>query len=229
MPSRGYVCTYCEKRFDSSIYTHDVLNYFFLQKIQCVLGSKYQLKIWSLDRGLAMIFCGPTATETIHIVLAGNDIYFVNSVTAFMERSYFCELCNVPYNNLEYHRCTKTCRYCFADGGNCTKERWTTCYKCRRTFYSRRCYDNHLLIPKGHPNAPSTGVSICEKLSICVNCGRTRERRKQHHCDTFKCPTCKIRSANGTSHECYLTPIDDKHRPDVKGYILFDFEVSQFF
>ncbi len=141
-----------------------------------MLGSNYQLKIWSLDRGLAMIFCGPTATEIIHIVLAGSDVYLVNSVTA---------LCNVPFNNLEDHRCTKTCRYCFADGGNCIKERWTTCNKCRRTFYSRQCYDNHLLIPKGAPNLPSTGLSICEKLSICINCGRTCERRKQHHCDSY--------------------------------------------
>ncbi len=165
----------------------------------------------------------------VKILIGGGNVYVISSMPGFLERSYFCEKCNSPYEHDTDHNksCSSRCRYCFGGTGTCIKERWLTCSSCRRTFPSQACYDNHLKQPEGPSNMDNC-LSVCQRIQICTGCGRAIPLRKKHMCGFFKCGVCKTWTTNENPHTCFITPIVERKKFDLKVFIIYDMEVLLF-
>jgi len=121
---------------------------------------------------------------------------------AFFARSYFCQNCNVAYNNVESHRCIMTCPCCYATP-QCkqNKNGLKFCNDCYRYFRNEACFTNHKLIKKQNrtqrmstTSGDTSPTSICDRIQCCKKCKKhvQRAHKKQHKCGYFDCKTCKI-------------------------------------
>jgi len=115
---------------------------------------------------------------------------------AFFGRSYYCDECNVGYNNIGEHRCTATCPCCYATPP-CKVDESKLCKDCCRYFRNGTCFENHKLIKKQtihiETEEKSNAVSICDRIRRCKKCNKHlfRAHKKKHQCGYFDCRTCK--------------------------------------
>uniref|UniRef100_A0A915KYY9 C2H2-type domain-containing protein n=1 Tax=Romanomermis culicivorax TaxID=13658 RepID=A0A915KYY9_ROMCU len=62
---------------------------------------------------------------------------------AFMDRSNFCEKCNIGYCHKEDHKCNHEICPCCNNDQKYQFGNWVKCIDCNRWFMSRTCFDNH--------------------------------------------------------------------------------------
>ncbi len=93
-----------------------------------------------------------------------------------MNRSYYCQTCDIGYSNRCLHQCTKRCRGCLKLG-LCPFEVWTNCKDCCRFFGSQQCLENHL--------QKKNGSSICDQLKRCPKCSKTYLTQNLHRYSRF--------------------------------------------
>ena len=74
---------------------------------------------------------------------AGDSSHYdvITKVNALLEKSFYCDKCDVAYTNISDHRCEEKCKMCYRS--DCTKGRQTKCADCHRTFPSVNCYKYH--------------------------------------------------------------------------------------
>ena len=180
------------------------------QKFQAALGDDYQLCIYSRDFFNALIYSGSVFSEKqIHLYLADNHFSVINSMPAFLERTYFCNRCFVGYSNLGAHTCKDGCKQC-KHGQNCAFVEWRGCGRCHRYFKSQACYEHHLQ------------NNTCHSIKACQKCGITHSIYRKHKCHHFYCRYCKKEQPQ--NHQCYIQPTKPKKKDDSQVYLFYDFE-----
>lgn len=110
---------------------------------------------------------------------------------AFFSRSYFCDLCNVAYNDKLDHRCDVKCPCCYAEP-SCEGNKNILCQDCNRYFKNEQCFKQH---KEMHTlkNKKIKTTSICNRVQRCKKCNRHERRAhlKKHKCGYFDCRVCK--------------------------------------
>ena len=117
------------------------------KKIQSVLAPKYLIKVHSQYPKDGLIFPlqfkRKPETKVIHIYFNGVDHYnAITKVTGFLGASYYCEYCDVGYNQRGAHRCADGCEDCYSDIP-CIRGEKIRCMDCKRNFCSRDCFAKH--------------------------------------------------------------------------------------
>ena len=207
------------------------------KKIQSVLAPKYLIKVRSQYPKDGLIFPlqfkKKSETRVIHIYFNGVDHYdAITKVTGFLGASYYCEHCDVGYNQRGAHRCADGCDDCYNDIP-CIPGQKIRCVDCKRTFRSRDCFAKHKSIKsKQHK-------TICQLVYNCGKCNfRIVGTKKNHVCPgQRKCRNCK--EIVGPNHQCYIQSYECKSeltenegeeevsQPKKSHFIYFDFESNQ--
>ena len=96
-----------------------------LKKFEVVLFG-YQIKVFDREKTNKLLFQRPQAQKIFHLYL-NNRHYDVNrKMPAFVNKSYYCDVCNMGYSNKEVHRCETHCMVCKGNS-QCKKEEWIQC------------------------------------------------------------------------------------------------------
>ncbi|XP_053395625.1 uncharacterized protein LOC128555871 [Mercenaria mercenaria] len=186
------------------------------QKIQTKLYPDYIIKVHTQNVKGEPLFTPPTmrkGSKVIHVYYHGGHYDTITSIKGFYGHSYYCEYCDIGYNNLEQHKCKNICQCYSTESGV-----QVVCSDCRITFKSVECYHKHKQIT-GHKKK-----SICESIWQCQSChGIVVGTKKSHVCSgSKKCRYCK--DIVGPNHEChipnYVSPESEGH----SDYIFFYFE-----
>ena len=133
--------------------------------------------------------------------------------------SYYCEICHVPYNTKNHHRCVRSCPQC-QNKTACVKTSCEIlCDNCYRSFRGKQCFDNH------KAGGSTSNNSICELIKRCSSCLKTYASNREHYCDEYFCKQCDKHVPR--DHHCYIQP--DKRTLCSKNclYIFYDLESRQ--
>lgn len=189
-----------------------------LTSIQCYL-KHVQIKVFSKDLGHQIMFEGIDIDEifflfitmykktqilgagprpkTIYLYHHDANFDVITSMPAFFSRVYFCNSCNVAYNNQVDHRCSNKCPCCYSTPP-CFQTVMLFCKHCNRYFRSSSCLEKHRAINKPldsteDANTLNRATSICDRIQRCKKCNKhiQRAHRKIHKCGYFECRTCK--------------------------------------
>lgn len=115
-----------------------------IDKFQKYLQPKYQILVVSKDHFNAVIYSGKKISKKkIILYLHDNHYDLITSMPAFMERSYYCFICNKGYNN-KYHRCVSSCNACFSTCDSNQPYNWKYCNNCNRSFKGSKCFLLHV-------------------------------------------------------------------------------------
>lgn len=125
---------------------------------------------------------------------------------AFFSRSYYCDNCDVAYNDKYDHRCEKSCPSCYKSP-QCIDENGEYCKTCNRYFRSKTCFNNHKLEYIVAKTGQSS--SVCDRIQRCKSCKKhiLRANLRQHRCGFYKCNVCK-EEVKRNGHFCHIQPID---------------------
>ncbi|EGT37772.1 hypothetical protein CAEBREN_29797 [Caenorhabditis brenneri] len=125
----------------------------------------------------------------------------VRSLSALMKTHFYCTLCLVKGPCLSMHyNCPKLCRRCGQE--ECQKVEGEirsqfSCVRCRISFQSKECLDNHLR--KG----PQGGKSRCDLTEICKKCGNSYyTNKRKHKCGESWCLICE--GDRPKEHDCKM-------------------------
>lgn len=124
----------------------------------------------------------------IYLYLHDDHFSVVSSAPAFFSRSYYCDQCDVGFNDRHDHSCIKKCPCCY-NNPPCVYNKGKKCKICNRYFRSEECFNNHV---KQYSNEEKS--SICDRIRRCPDCKKYiyRANKKHHRCGFFTCNTCKI-------------------------------------
>ena len=170
----------------------------------------------------------------------GHHYDVIAKMAGFVERSYFCETCQVGYNNTHDHKCHVLCQQCQQSGPPCTGNLHKVCPDCHRLFTNQTCYDRH------KTRRTLESVPVCNRWKQCVKCGKewdtikTHRTLDEHVCGEYKCNICQIYHTKA-DRWCYIQkvkcPIDIRgnkedqitalQRKDLTRFVFFDFECQQ--
>ncbi|XP_053406272.1 uncharacterized protein LOC128559126 [Mercenaria mercenaria] len=109
-----------------------------VKKFQNVL-PKYQIIVLSKEHFNSIIYEGPEGRIPVYLYLHDGHFDVITKITAFLNRSYFCQLCKKGYNTKETHRCNYPCPYCHHIHED-DSEDWIFCSDCHRSFKNRTCF-----------------------------------------------------------------------------------------
>jgi hypothetical protein len=139
-------------------------------KFQKVLGNDYELIVISRDFFNAIVYNSLTqGSKKVILYHADQHFSVITSMTAFMGRSYYCTMCNTPYNNPGGHKCDLKCSKCQASK-KCVFEAYNVCDACHRVFVSNLCLQNHRV------------NGLCSYIQSCPSCGKTYHTYTKHKC-----------------------------------------------
>ena len=179
-------------------------------KFQMVLGNEYELIVVSRDFFNAIVYIGQThGAKKVILYHAENHFSVITSMTAFMERHYYCSLCCTAYSNAGQHKCSFACSRC-NDPTPCVFVSYRVCNDCHRVFVSDRCLQKH------HANG------LCRYLHCCTICGKTYHAYTTHKCGFAKCKQCK--KLLPIDHKCYIQTLPPTAQTKGQLYIFYDFE-----
>ncbi|XP_053374329.1 uncharacterized protein LOC128546937 [Mercenaria mercenaria] len=189
------------------------------QKIQTKLYPDYIIKVHTQHGKGEPLFTPPTmrkGSKVIHVYHHGGHYDTITSIKGLYGHSYYCEYCDIGYNNLEQHKCKNICQ-CYSTE-LCEPGRQVSCSDCRITFKSVECYQKHKQI---------TGrkmKSICESVWQCQTCHCiVVGTKKSHVCSgSKKCRYCK--DIVGPNHDCHIPKYVSPESEGPSDYIFFDFE-----
>ncbi|XP_072021137.1 uncharacterized protein [Amphiura filiformis] len=188
--------------------------------------SDYQLVVVSKEQFDKIIWKGPNKSKGIYLLYNNNHFDLITSMSAYLNRSYWCHECKVAYNDKRRHECEKTCKVCHS--GNCQSsdeiEAWTYCTDCNRYFKSLQCYENH----KADGSSVKKFGTICSQYYKCEKCERVVNKKylqkgKIHDCTDIWCRVCIGNFKVG--HRCFIKKVEVKEKEENPfSYIFFDVE-----
>jgi len=151
-------------------------------------GIFYLLTLYFYIHVLNLLILGPIAEKIINLCAHDEHYDVITKMPAFFSRSYFCDTCNVGYNDKSSHRCEKRCPCCY-ETPPCENADSKMCRDCNRYFRNSMCFENHLKKNKSGDDL----VSVCDRFKRCTVCKRhlSHANRKTHKCGYFYCRTCK--------------------------------------
>ena len=174
-----------------------------LQQFQDALGPHYQLLVMCRAKPFMLIFKGPEAPHQIRLLKSDHHYDGCTSFPGFVNRSYYCTLCEKGYNveDAEHHPCEgRVCRGC--QRADCPDYRrgqrpHEECPLCHCLFYGADCLRHH------------TSIGRCQKIKTCLSCKAkyTVNKRKPHRCGFAQCPCCS-EMVKISDHKCYIQPIN---------------------
>ena len=188
-------------------------------------GDRYGINVWTMQNTVEKrtIYVGnPEANIQLHILHYDDHYATINSITGFLEKTYYCSECRCAFRYPKNHKCKQFCYRC--RHYNCPydtsipEDDYLECYKCERFFKNQECFDNHKI--KSKPSAPST----CEDVKVCSDCKAVYQisayrqpgvdgRLVAHVCGEMYCATC--RGIYGSDHVCFMKPIHIELASDV--------------
>ena len=209
-----------------------------LERFAAVLGIC--VKIVSLEN-LPIAVCYKTASQSPKYIYLCYDrdpkelighYDLITNIRGFFSKHFYCQVCDVAYNNVYDHKCADVKDFCYAcynrechPSGKAPNK----CDNCRALFRSEACAKRHLL----------TGCRVkfwCEKCLKCLSkpkmldeaTGRMRhlnneEMRARHVCEFYQCTECETEVPN--NHLCYIKN-KSYNKPNEK-LLFFDFETEQ--
>lgn len=148
----------------------------------------------------------------LYLSFTGNHFNVITSMEAFRNRSYYCHLCKVAYNNLGHHTCKDTCRFCkrFNCEANPDDEN-LKCNACGALTNNTECFKFHQ-------------ERFCSEKIKCKACNK--RKTFYHVCgeDERWCSNCKD-SVPINGHECFIQKENkNKESNQYKTFIFFDYE-----
>ena len=181
-----------------------------LSKFQTALGDQYQLLVMCMAKPFLLIFKGPPAPNTICLLKADDHFNGCTTFGGFLNRSYYCSICEKGYNTEDAanHPCQgRVCKSC--DRKTCPDYRIgtqpnTRCPRCNCLFFGSDCLLFH------------RSGKTCGKYRTCPLCQSVYgfNARKRHQCGMAKCPSCE-EFVQISTHRCYIQPVDT--RPPAEG------------
>ncbi|CAC5375852.1 unnamed protein product [Mytilus coruscus] len=161
-----------------------------------------QIHVVSNEHFNGIIFQGPEAEKKIYLYHHNEHYDVIRSMPAFLNRSYYCNICQKGYQHKEEHKCNNICTSCHKIHEVENKER-IYCKDCNRYFQGDVCFQLHA-------KKTSQGRSTCTSYYRCKECGQSINRKmhkKEHQCgeddlvqceqgyersdDSLKCKNCK--------------------------------------
>ena len=174
-----------------------------LEQFQMVLSPHYQLKVMSRQKPFFIIYKGPDAPHIIRLLKSGDHFEGCKEFTGFVNRSYWCDLCDkgFDHNNAAEHSCEgRTCRACDRPNNTCPDYgRFSTpclpCDRCHFKFYGEQCLAHHQASKK------------CGKFKKCLTCfaGYKVDKKHPHRCYKADCYSCGL-EVYIADHRCYIQP-----------------------
>lgn len=133
------------------------------------------------------IWKGPRERElTLKLYQKENHFDVIKDIPMFFSKNMrkYCIDCEIFYTTDIKHKqdCPSRCNLCGRMGWNfpCMKEPnfEETCVECNRTFYNKKCLNNHRVMGKG------MGFPMCIMRRRCIDCGKeyTYRKGKEHKC-----------------------------------------------
>ncbi|XP_078684907.1 uncharacterized protein LOC144918222 [Branchiostoma floridae x Branchiostoma belcheri] len=176
-----------------------------IQKFQEHL-SAYQIIVVSAKELNEVVYKGPNREQKLILYLVNGHYNVITSITAFMERAYFCWACNRGYNNRIRHKCERVCKLCETPG--CLPcDEWTYCKACNRNFRSQQCFDNHEISGQARESR-----SVCSYKVRCETCLKVHRRDVKHECFKRECRHCN--KLVESDHLCFMQKIKRKKERD---------------
>ena len=184
-----------------------------LQKFQHYLQPTYQLIVMCRTKPFVPFFKGPPADIQIKLIKSDTHYDGCSSFAAFVNRAYWCPLCDKGYNNedAEHHPCEgRKCKSCSRN--NCPDYNRTIrnppilCHFCHCRFYGNNCFDYH------------REKNQCAKHRTCLKCHAQYNviKGKQHRCGHASCPSCK-QMVHIKAHKCFMQPVVDHPEKEDDG------------
>ena len=176
-----------------------------LQKFQDYLQAEYQLLVMCRSKPFFLIFKGPPAPKEICLLKSDKHYDGCTSFSAFINRSYWCSLCEKGYNveDAKHHPCEgRSCHSCnrtacpdYKRNGHPT----LICDWCNCRFYGNNCFQHHLKTKQ------------CQTHKTCIKCYAEYHviKGKRHRCGFAACPSCK-QVVHMQSHKCFIQPHVEK-------------------
>ena len=182
-----------------------------IRKFQDALPD-YRIVVLSFDHFNAAIFKGPVRWHTIYLYFHDNHYDLITSMKAFLNRSYFCDKCQVGYNAKEKHTgCVDDCKLCMSPG--CPEgeiDTWVHCSECNRNFKNQRCFENHKSKMIQDKTVCQTYYR-CKRCDVFVNVDMNGKRGK-HDCTQRYCSICK--EMGWIDHQCFIKPVENSNNHD---------------
>ena len=184
-----------------------------LQKFQHYLQPTYQLIAMCRTKPFVPFFKGPPADIQIKLIKSDTHYDGCTSFPAFVNRSYWCALCDKGYNveDAQHHSCEgRSCHSC--NRKNCPDYNRTNrnppilCNFCHCRFYGNNCFDYH------------REKNQCAKHRTCLKCHAEYNviKGKQHRCGYASCPSCK-QMVEIHAHKCFMQPVVDHPEKEDDG------------
>ena len=182
-----------------------------LQKFQEYLQPEYQLLVMCRTKPFFLIFKGPPAPKQICLLKSDEHYDGCTSFSAFINRSYWCSLCEKGFNvqDAKHHPCEgRTCHSCNqTDCPDYKRDGHPTliCDWCHCRFYGANCFQHHLKTKQ------------CQTHKTCLKCYAEYNviKGKRHRCGFAPCPSCK-QVVDMQSHKCFIQPhVEKESQPEM--------------
>jgi hypothetical protein len=149
--------------------------------------------------------------KKIYIVHDSQAQHFnvLTSMTAYFDKSYFCEKCQKAYGHIGDHSCEATCKSCKRQ--NCMSTNPSKC-KCGTEARNDICFRRHV-------------ETVCPQNLKCDTCEGYIRKNRPHICINQRyCKSC--REVVDEDHMCYIMTAEEMKKRDKKfaGFIFMDFE-----
>ena len=182
-----------------------------LHKFQEYLKPTYQLIAMCRTKPFFPIYKGPPASKQICLLKSDDHYDGCTSFSAFVNRSYWCSLCNRGFNvnDAKNHPCEgRSCHSCnrtdcpdYKRDGQATN----ICDWCNCRFYGDNCFQHHLTTKQ------------CQTHKTCLKCYAEYHviKGKRHRCGFTTCPSCK-QVVHMQSHKCFIQPhVEKESQPQM--------------
>lgn len=154
-------------------------------------------------------------SKFIYLLYNENHFNVIVSMTAYLNKKFFCDKCKISFYHIGNHVCSATCKTC--NRFNCKPEFSIKCKTCNKFFQNLICKELH-------------EEKFCFYKKKCDKCNNFISLNKTHVCDNEKwCKNCS--EAVSIDHKCFmLTEAEvelknkNKQLTTFNGYIFFDFE-----
>ena len=177
-----------------------------LQKFQQYLQPTYQLLVMCRTKPFFLIFKGPPAPKQIKLIKSDTHYDGCSSFPAFVNRSYWCSLCEKGFNvdDAKNHPCEgRSCHSCnrkdCPDYDRTNRNPPILCAFCHCRFYGNNCFDYH------------RQKNLCQTHKTCLKCHAEYNviKGKRHCCGFAACPSCK-EMVDIHAHKCFIQPHFDE-------------------
>jgi len=182
-----------------------------VKQFQAQMTPHYQLQVMCRSKPFALLYQGEPAPLKINLLKSDTHFEGCTSFPAFVNRSYFCELCGKGYDHEDskHHPCEgRICRSC--QSTTCPdydkhRRPHQLCSHCNGLFYGSTCLQEH----------QRTGQ--CDSFKHCLKCSAEYQviQGKPHRCFFTKCRSCE-QFVNIQEHRCFIQPLKDDDKKDKK-------------